>query len=50
VGEGAAGAAAVPFNNDRRMIRTWRTEVTADGRTIQVPVEVEVDQYGRPVK
>jgi hypothetical protein len=50
VGEGAAGAAAVPFNNDRRVIRTWRTEVTADGRTIQVPVEVEVDQYGRPVK
>jgi hypothetical protein len=50
VGEGAAGAAAVPFNNDRRVIRTWRTEVTADGRTIQVPVEIEVDQYGRPVE
>ncbi len=50
VGEGAANAASVPFNNDRRVIRTWRTEVTADGRTIQVPVEIEVDQYGRPVK
>ena len=49
VGEGAAGAAAVSFNNDRRVIRTWRTEVTSDGRTIQVPVEIEVDQYGRPV-
>lgn len=50
VGEGAANAVSVPFNNDRRMIRSWRTEVTADGRTIQVPVEIEVDQYGRPVK
>jgi hypothetical protein len=50
VGEGAPGAAAVPFNNDRRVIRTWRTEVTSDGRTVQVPVEIEVDQYGRPVK
>jgi len=50
VGEGAAGAAAVSFNNDRRVIRTWRTEVTADGRTIQVPVEIEVDANGRPLK
>lgn len=50
VGEGAVGAAQMSFNNDRRVIRTWRTEVTADGRTIQVPVEIEVDQYGRPVK
>lgn len=50
VGEGAVGATSVPFNNDRRVIRTWRTEVTADGRTIQVPVEIDVDQYGRPAK
>lgn len=50
VGEGAVGATSVPFNNDRRVIRTWRTEVTAAGRTIQVPVEIDVDQYGRPAK
>jgi hypothetical protein len=50
VGEGASGAAAKSFENDRRVIRTWRTEVTSDGRTIQVPVEIEVDKDGRPVK
>jgi hypothetical protein len=50
VGEGAANAAAMSFDNDRRVVRTWRTEVTADGRTIQVPVEFEVDKEGRPLK
>lgn len=33
-----------------RMVRYWRTETTSDGRTIQVPYDVLVDQYGRPVK
>lgn len=47
-GEGFAGAASTAFDGDRRVVRTWRTEVTADGRTIRVPVEIEVDAYGRP--
>lgn len=32
-----------------RMVRYWKTETTSDGRTIQVPYDVLVDQYGRPV-
>jgi len=48
-GEGFAYAASKPFDNDRRVIRTWRTEVTSDGRTIRVPVEIEVDAQGRPL-
>lgn len=47
--EGATHAAKAPFDNERRIVRTWRTETTADGRTIQVPVEVEVDEHGRPI-
>ena len=47
-GEGFAGAAGSAFNGDRRVVRTWRTEVTPDGRTVRVPVELEVDAYGRP--
>jgi len=49
VGEGAVGAAKVPFNTDRRIIRQWRTETTSDGRSIQVAYEVEVDAQGRPI-
>lgn len=48
-GEGFAGASSSAFNGDRRVVRTWRTETTADGRVVQVPVEVEVDAYGRPL-
>jgi hypothetical protein len=48
VGEGAAAAAKSTFTNER-VVRTWRTETTADGRTIQVPVEIEVDAEGRPI-
>jgi hypothetical protein len=33
-----------------RMVRYWKTETTSDGRTIQVPYDVLVDEYGRPVK
>lgn len=47
---GAAAATKSTFTNDRRFVRTWRTETTADGRTIQVPVEIEVDENGRPVE
>lgn len=32
------------------MVRYWKTETTADGRTIQVPYDILVDEYGRPVK
>lgn len=48
-GEGFAGASATAFNGERRVVRSWRTETTADGRTIRVPVEIEVDEYGRPI-
>lgn len=48
-GEGFVSAAGSAFDSDRRVVRTWRTETTADGRTIRVPVEIEVDEYGRPV-
>jgi hypothetical protein len=48
-GEGFVAAAGSAFDADRRVVRTWRTETTADGRTIRVPVEIEVDEYGRPV-
>lgn len=46
--EGFAGASSSAFNGERRVVRSWRTETTADGRTIRVPVEIEVDEYGRP--
>ena len=48
--EGTASAARIPFNNTRRVVRQWRQEITSDGRTIQVPVDIEVDAYGRPIK
>ncbi len=47
--EGATSAAKKPFTNEARVVRTWRTETTADGRTIQVPVDTEVDENGRPI-
>ena len=50
VAEGGAAAAIIPFNNTRRVVRQWRQETTSDGRTIQVPVDIEVDTYGRPIK
>jgi hypothetical protein len=49
IGEGAVAAGSKPFDTTRRVVRTWRTETTADGRTIQVPVDIEVDEYGRPL-
>lgn len=50
VAEGAAAATKSTFTNERRVVRTWREEKTSDGRIIKVPVEVEVDQNGRPVE
>ncbi|MDR2675084.1 MAG: flagellar motor protein MotB [Opitutaceae bacterium] len=49
VGEGFAAQSAKAFDNDRRVIRQWKTVQTSDGRTIQVPVEVEVDKNGMPL-
>jgi len=49
IGEGATAAARAPFNNTRRVVRTWRQETTSDGRIIQVPVDIEVDSLGRPI-
>jgi hypothetical protein len=48
--EGVAHGVAAPFDPSYRMVRYWRTERTPDGRTVQVPYDVMVDQYGRPVK
>lgn len=48
--EGAAAATKATFTNEHRIVRSWRTETTADGRTIQVPVEIEVDENGRPIE
>jgi hypothetical protein len=48
--EGTAAGFAKPFNPDYHMVRYWRTETTPDGRTIQVPYDILVDQYGRPAK
>lgn len=47
--EGAAAATKATFTNERRYVRTWREEKTADGRIIKVPVEIEVDANGRPI-
>ena len=47
--EGAAHGIKQPFTNEPHVIRTWRTETTPDGRTIQVPEDTLVDAYGRPI-
>jgi hypothetical protein len=47
--EGTAHGVAAPFDPSYHMVRHWRTETTADGRTIQVPYDILVDKYGRPV-
>ena len=47
--EGAASGVAAPFDPSYHMVRYWKTETTADGRTVQVPYDILVDQYGRPV-
>lgn len=49
-GEGVAAATKKTFTNEHRIVRTWRTETTSDGRTIKIPVEIEVDENGRPIE
>jgi hypothetical protein len=53
-GNGAVGGTIAGYNYatdpSYRMVRYWKTETTADGRTIQVPYDLLVDQYGRPSK
>ena len=49
VGGTVSGTAKV-LDPSYRMVRYWKTETTSDGRTIQVPYDVLVDQYGRPVR
>jgi hypothetical protein len=48
-GESAVGGVMAPFDTTTRVVRRWHTEVTPDGRTIQVPEDILVDAYGRPV-
>lgn len=48
--QGTAYGIGQSFNPNYHAVRYWRTETTADGRTIQVPYDIMVDQYGRPSK
>ena len=46
--QGTTHGFAYTFDPQYHMVRYWRTETTSDGRTIQVPYDILVDQYGRP--
>jgi len=49
--EGGAAAAGNVFDpKTTRVVRYWKTETTPDGRSIQVPVDYEVDEFGRVVR
>jgi hypothetical protein len=49
--EGSAAAVGEVFDpKTTRVVRHWRTETTADGRAIQVPVDYLVDEQGRVIK
>jgi hypothetical protein len=48
VAEGTVHGVATTFDPSYHMVRVWKTETTPDGRTIQVPQDILVDQYGRP--
>jgi hypothetical protein len=54
LGKGVVGGTIVGYQSvmdpSYHMVRYWRTETTSDGRTIQVPYDLLVDQYGRPSK
>ncbi|HEY2329454.1 MAG TPA: hypothetical protein VGI63_06530, partial [Verrucomicrobiae bacterium] len=50
VAQGAVNGTASALNPSYHMVRYWKTETTPDGRTIQVPYDILVDQYGRPAK
>lgn len=47
--EGTVCGVQKPFTNEPRTVRTWSTETTSDGRTIQVPHDTSVDASGRPI-
>jgi len=49
VAQGTVAGTTAALDPSYHMVRTWRTETTADGRTIQVPCDIMVDRYGRPV-
>ena len=49
-GEGFGGAAKSAFNNTQRVVRYWREEKTADGRTILVQENFLVDENGRVIR
>ena len=46
--QGTTHGVASTINPQYHMVRYWKTETTPDGRTIQVPYDILVDQYGRP--
>jgi hypothetical protein len=49
--EGASASASYVFTpQPTRVVRHWKTETTADGRTLQVPVDYLVDEQGRVIK
>ena len=48
-GEGLVSGVAAPFDTTTHLVRRWHTEITPDGRTIQVPEDILVDANGRPV-
>jgi hypothetical protein len=48
--EGTTHGVANTIDPQYHLVRYWRTETTSDGRTIQVPYDILVDQYGRPAK
>lgn len=47
---GAGGAMQSAFDNTQRVVRYWREEKTADGRTIMVSEEYLVDAEGRIIR
>ncbi len=48
-GEGLVSGIAAPFDTTTHLVRRWHTEITPDGRTIQVLEDILVDANGRPV-
>jgi len=47
--EGVVKGLSAPFDTTTHVVRRWQTEITPDGRTVQVPRDILVDDYGRPV-
>ncbi len=48
--EAGAGTFHKPFDNDIRTVRKWETRTTSDGRVIQVPVDIPVNEKGEPIR